>query len=68
MLFFVLISLDAFKSQLEQGMVVHAYNPSYLGGKDQDCGSTPTSAKCLQNTTSTNGWTQWHTPVIPGMG
>jgi hypothetical protein len=31
--------------KLKLSMVVHASNPSYLGGKDQDCSSKPSWAK-----------------------
>jgi hypothetical protein len=36
-------------------MVAHAYNPSYLGGRDrEDQGSRPTLAKSLQDPISAN--------------
>jgi hypothetical protein len=48
--------------------VAQAYNPSCLEGGDREDGGLRTAyTKSLQNTISTNGWAQWHKPVIPAM-
>jgi hypothetical protein len=46
--------------------VAQACNSSYLGGGNwDDCSSRPAWANSSQDPTSTNGWMQLHTPVIP---
>jgi hypothetical protein len=48
--------------------VAHAYNPSYLGGRDQeDHGSRPGLAKSSWYSISTNDWLLLCTPAIPAI-
>jgi hypothetical protein len=51
------------------GTVAQSYNPSYLGGENQeDQGSRSAWAKSSQDPISTNkSWKQWCVPVIPMM-
>jgi hypothetical protein len=55
------------KRMMEQGVMSHSYNPSHLGGRDQeDQGSWIGQAKSLQGSISTNkSWTWWCTSVNP---
>jgi hypothetical protein len=48
------------------GMVAHAYNPCWLGGKDwEDHSPRTTWAKCSRGPTSTSTcWIWWHPPII----
>jgi hypothetical protein len=51
-------------------IVAQACNPSYLGGRDQEDHSLRSAQvkkekkRSSQDPISTNGWTQWYTPII----
>jgi hypothetical protein len=49
------------------GVVAYFYNPSYLGGKDQNCGLRPVEAKSEISCQSVSR-ALWSVPVIPADG
>jgi hypothetical protein len=50
------------------GIVAHACNPSYSGGRDWE-GQRSSQAQAIssQDPISTNAWVRWYTPVTPAM-
>jgi hypothetical protein len=55
------------KGNVGPGAVAQAYNLSYSGSRNQKNHSLkPARAKSSQDPISTNSWTWWLMPVIPG--
>jgi hypothetical protein len=50
------------KTENRLNMVAHAYDSSYVGGRDE----RTAESRSQQDLISTNNWTWWCVPVIPG--
>jgi hypothetical protein len=59
---------DIWLKNVKPGMVVHGYNPSYLGGRDwNDHNLRQSKQRLVQPPSQQISWIWWSLPIIPSM-